>query len=85
MTNHGLLSLEAVAARYGVTRRTVLAWCRQRKISHLRVGRRVVFRPSDVAEYEDAGRRPARAVHGQARLTLAAIRAEAARRGRSPR
>jgi excisionase family DNA binding protein len=43
-----LLSVEQMAARLGVSKSTVYALAKQRKIPHLRIGDRVLFNPEKV-------------------------------------
>lgn len=55
-----LLSVEEAAAIIGVSRYTLRAWLREGRLAHIRLGRRVVLDPADLARFVDAGRVPAR-------------------------
>jgi len=47
------LSIEQVAARYGVQRATVYAWTSQRRIPHMKIGKHLRFREEDLREWEE--------------------------------
>jgi excisionase family DNA binding protein len=70
-----LLTLDEATRRYGVARRTVLAWCRRGDLGCVRAGRRVLFRPADLEAFESARSRPAAPTQGQAIVRAAARRA----------
>ena len=55
------LSLREAAERLGVSPLTLRNWARyQRKVSYLRLGRRIVFRVSDLEAFERSSRVAAR-------------------------
>lgn len=45
---------EDVANYYGVTVNTVWRWCRTKKMSSLKIGKRYLIRPSDLIKFEQA-------------------------------
>ena len=55
-----LLNVVEAAAMIGVSHYTLRAWLRQRRLAHLRLGRRILFDPADLARFIDASRVPAR-------------------------
>lgn len=59
------LSVEAAAARCGVSKFTVRAWLRQRRIPYHRLGRRVVLDAGDVEAFMRAHRVEARLEPGR--------------------
>jgi excisionase family DNA binding protein len=63
--NHGTpndtLSLAAAAKRLGVSPHTLRNWAKyQQRVPYLRLGRRFLFRPEDLATFEAANRVAAR-------------------------
>lgn len=54
--NHGesLLDIDAAAERLGLSGHTVRAMVRGRKITFVRLGARVLFRPQDLTDYIEA-------------------------------
>jgi excisionase family DNA binding protein len=46
-----VVSVEEAARRLGVSRFTVRAWLRQRKLEHFKLGRRVVLSESAIANF----------------------------------
>ena len=56
MGDGGLLSLPEAACRLGVSRHTMRAWIRQRRLPFVRLGRRVLLDPHDVQRFIDAHR-----------------------------
>lgn len=59
--DNGNLSLRAAARRLGVSPHTLRAWAvYQRRLPHLRLGRRILFRLADLEEFEARCRIPAR-------------------------
>jgi excisionase family DNA binding protein len=46
-----LLSVVEAAGMIGVSQYTLRAWLRQRRLAHLRLGRRVLFDPTDLARF----------------------------------
>jgi excisionase family DNA binding protein len=55
------LSLQDAAVRLGVSPHTLRAWAvYQHRIAHVRLGRRILFRPVDVEAFEQANRVEAR-------------------------
>lgn len=54
------LSVHEAAARLGVSRFTLRAWLRQRRIPYFRLGRRVVLSDADVERFLAAHRVEAR-------------------------
>jgi excisionase family DNA binding protein len=62
----GNLSLEAAALRLGVSPYTLRSWAvYQRRLPFIRLGRRVLFAPADLAAFEAAGRVEAREAVGR--------------------
>ena len=54
-------SLREAAERLGVSPFTLRNWAKyQRRVSYLRLGRRIVFRPADLEAFEKASRVAAR-------------------------
>ena len=51
-----LLSIEEGAVKLGVSPLTLRAWIRQRRLPHLKLGRRVLLDPQDVQRFLDANR-----------------------------
>lgn len=60
MHNNNLLTVPEVAERLGVCTQTVYRMARRRDIDHVRVGKRVMFKPSQVDDYLRARTVPAR-------------------------
>jgi len=58
--HNGLLSVVAAANLVGVSKYTLRSWIRQRRISHIRLGRRVLLDPRDLDRFVQAGRIEAR-------------------------
>lgn len=59
----GNLTLDAAAARLGVSPHTLRSWSvYQRRVPFLRLGRRILFCPADLAAFEARHRVPAREV-----------------------
>jgi excisionase family DNA binding protein len=56
----GNLSIRAAAAIAGVSPYTLRTWLRQRRLAHIRLGRRVVIDPRDLEKFVQAGRVEAR-------------------------
>jgi excisionase family DNA binding protein len=56
MGDGGLLSLPEGARRLGVSRHTVRAWIRQRRLPFVRLGRRVLLDPADVERFINVNR-----------------------------
>jgi excisionase family DNA binding protein len=55
------LSLPEAAQRLGVSPHTLRAWAvYQHRIAHVRLGRRILFRPADLSAFEAANRVEAR-------------------------
>jgi excisionase family DNA binding protein len=55
------LDLEVAAKRLGVSKYTLRNWALyQRRVSYIRLGRRILFAPADLETFEQAGRVPAR-------------------------
>lgn len=48
-----LLTLEAVAARWGVSTKTVKRTIKRGDLPHVRIGNQIRLRPDDVLKYED--------------------------------
>jgi excisionase family DNA binding protein len=60
------LDLPRAAKRLGVSKHTLRTWAiYQRRLAYLRVGKRIVFRPADLAAFEKAGRVPAHPENGR--------------------
>ena len=55
-----LLSVEEAAVIIGVSRYTLRAWLRQRRLAHIRLGRRVLFDLIDLDKFISANRIAAR-------------------------
>ena len=55
-----LINVKEAAGLLGVSPFTVRAWLREGRLAHIRLGRRVVLDPADLARFVDAGRVPAR-------------------------
>jgi excisionase family DNA binding protein len=51
MAEDRLLSLPEAAQRLGVSRHTLRSWVRQKRIAHIRLGRRVVIAPVDIERF----------------------------------
>lgn len=49
-----LYSTEDVAAKFGIPRRTIQHWARNRRISHVKIGRRYFFTDEQIDEIIDA-------------------------------
>lgn len=60
MTNTSTLSVEQAATRLGVSKFTVRAWLRQRRLAYHRLGRRIVLAEPDVERFLAAHRVEAR-------------------------
>ena len=59
--DHGNQSLKVAARRLGVSPHTLRAWAiYQRRLPHLRLGRRILFRLADLEEFEARCRIPAK-------------------------
>lgn len=56
MADDRLLSLPEAASRLGVSRHTMRAWIRQRRLPFVRLGRRVLLHPRDVENFIEANR-----------------------------
>jgi excisionase family DNA binding protein len=50
----GLLSIETAARLLGVAPATLASWVRNRKLPHVRLGRRTLVRPERLAAFIDA-------------------------------
>jgi excisionase family DNA binding protein len=50
------LSVVEAAKEMGISVHTLRAWVRQRRISYLKLGRRVLLEPQDVQRFIDANR-----------------------------
>lgn len=46
--------VDDVADLIGIQRRTVLKWCRERKLPHMRLGRSIRFTPEQIQEIQAA-------------------------------
>ena len=51
-----LLSVVEAAGMIGASQYTLRAWLRQRRLAHLRLGRRILFDPADLARFVQANR-----------------------------
>ncbi len=58
-TPHNLLTTEEFAAALGLSPKTVRQWVWMRRVSFIRVGRAIRFRPETVNEIIDRGTIPA--------------------------
>jgi excisionase family DNA binding protein len=58
-TNKQNMDIRAAASRIGCSPFTLRTWVRQRMIPYIRVGRRIVFDPSEVEEFLARNRIPA--------------------------
>ncbi len=47
----GMLSVQETALRTGLSRHTIYAWVHQRRIPHAKVGRRVLFEPTEIGQW----------------------------------
>ena len=56
----GNLSIKSAAAIAGVSPFTLRSWLRQRRLAHLRLGRRIVIDPQDLEKFLQANRVEAR-------------------------
>jgi excisionase family DNA binding protein len=54
------ISIREAAAIVGVSSYTLRTWLRQRRLAHLRVGRRIVIAPHDLDKFLQAARVEAR-------------------------
>jgi excisionase family DNA binding protein len=62
----GNLSLREASQRLGVSHHTLRVWSVYRGlVPHLRLGRRLLFRPADLEAFEQKSRVPARAETGR--------------------
>jgi excisionase family DNA binding protein len=59
--DEGMRSVEEAARVLGISRHTVRAWVRGRRLAHHRLGRRIVFSPEDLERFIRASRVPAKA------------------------
>jgi excisionase family DNA binding protein len=55
-----LLSVARTAALIGISPHTLRSWLRQRRLPHVRLGRRILFDPRDLEEFVAANRVAAR-------------------------
>ena len=60
-----LLSIDEAAARLGVSKYTLRAWLFQRRLPHVKLGRRVLIDPCDVDRFIEASRVKAVALDGR--------------------
>jgi excisionase family DNA binding protein len=51
-----MMSIKAAAFRAGVSVFTMRAWLRQRRLAHMRLGRRIVIDPTDLETFLQTNR-----------------------------
>ncbi len=57
-SNEGLIDIEAVASRLGQTERFVRRLVEEKRIEFFKIGKRVMFRPTDVTAWIDSNHVP---------------------------
>jgi predicted DNA-binding transcriptional regulator AlpA len=58
-----LLNIEELEQIYGLKHWTIRTWCSQRRIPHLKIGRRVYFDPAAIESWIQEHARPAEEAH----------------------